>query len=164
MSKGNVIVYYGEGKGKTTSALGHAIRSAGQGKSVIIIQFLKGKNEDEISFIRRLEPEIKFFRFEKSQENFNLLSEEEKKEESMNIKNGFNFAKKVLMTGECNILILDEFLGLLDKRVITMEDLESLLQVKAEDTEIIFTGRVMDEKLRDYADEIYKIQPEKMSG
>ncbi len=162
MSKGNVIVYYGEGKGKTTSALGHAIRSASQGKSVIIIQFLKGKNEDEISFIRRLEPEIKFFRFEKSQENFNLLSEEEKKEESMNIKNGFNFAKKVLMTGECNILILDEFLGLLDKRVITMEDLESLLQVKAEDTEIIFTGRVMDEKLRDYADEIYKIQPEKM--
>ena len=162
MSKGNVIVYYGEGKGKTTSALGHAIRSASQGKSVIIIQFLKGKNEDEISFIRRLEPEIKFFRFEKSQEKFNLLSEEEKKEESMNIKNGFNFAKKVLMTGECNILILDEFLGLLDKRVITMEDLESLLQVKAEDTEIIFTGRVMDEKLRDYADEIYKIQPEKM--
>lgn len=162
MSKGNVIVYYGEGKGKTTSALGHAIRSASQGKSVIIIQFLKGKNEDEISFIRRLEPEIKFFRFEKSQENFNLLSEEEKKEESMNIKNGFNFAKKVLMTGECNILILDEFLGLLDKRVITMEDLESLLQVKAEDTEIIFTGRVMDEKLRDYVDEIYKIQPEKM--
>lgn len=162
MSKGNVIVYYGEGKGKTTSALGHAIRSASQGKSVIIIQFLKGKNEDEISFIRRLEPEIKFFRFEKSQENFNLLSEEEKKEESMNIKNGFNFAKKVLMTGECNILILDEFLGLLDKRVITMEDLESLLQVKAEDTEIIFTGRIMDEKLRDYADEIYKIQPEKM--
>lgn len=162
MSKGNVIVYYGEGKGKTTSALGHAIRSASQGKSVIIIQFLKGKNEDEISFIRRLEPEIKFFRFEKSQENFNMLSEEEKKEESMNIKNGFNFAKKVLMTGECNILILDEFLGLLDKHVITMEDLESLLQVKAEDTEIIFTGRVMDEKLKDYADEIYKIQPEKM--
>ncbi len=162
MSKGNVIVYYGEGKGKTTSALGHAIRSASQGKSVIIIQFLKGKNEDEISFIRRLEPEVKFFRFEKSQENFDLLSEEEKKEESMNIKNGFNFAKKVLVTGECNILILDEFLGLLDKQVITMEELESLLQAKTEDTEIIFTGRVMDEKLKDYVDEVYKIQPEKM--
>ena len=162
MSKGNVIVYYGEGKGKTTSALGHAIRSASQGKSVIIIQFLKGKNEDEISFIRRLEPEIKFFRFEKSQENYDLLSEEEKKEESMNIKNGFNFAKKVLVTGECNILILDEFLGLLDKHVITMEELESMLQAKTEDTEIIFTGRVMDEKLKDYVDEVYKIQPEKM--
>ena len=57
MSKEKVLVYYGEGKGKSTSALGHAIRAASQGKNVIIIQFLKGKNEDEVSFIRRLEPE-----------------------------------------------------------------------------------------------------------
>lgn len=162
MSKGNVLVYYGEGKGKSTSALGHAIQSASQGKSVIIIQFLKGKNDDEISFIRRLEPEIKFFRFEKSQENFDQLSEEEKKEESMNIKNGFNFAKKVLVTGECNVLILDEFLGLLDKQVISIEELESMLQAKSEDTEIIFTGRVMDENLSRYANEIYRIQAEKV--
>lgn len=162
MSKGNILVYYGEGKGKSTSALGHAIQSAGQGKSVIIIQFLKEKSDDEITFIRRLEPEIKFFRFEKSQENYDELSEEEKKEESMNIKNGFNFAKKVLVTGECNVLILDEFLGLLDKQVISVEELESMLQAKSEDTEIIFTGRIMDETLSRYADEIYRIQAEKV--
>lgn len=162
MSKGNVLVYYGEGRGKTSSALGHAIHAASQGRSVIIIQFLKGKNDDEISFIRRLEPEIKFFRFEKSQENYDELSEEEKKEECMNIKNGFNFAKKVLVTGECSVLILDEFLGLLDNRVITNEELESMFQAKSEDTEIIFTGRVMDANLIKYADEIYKIQPEKV--
>lgn len=162
MSKGNVLVYYGEGRGKTSSALGHAIHAASQGRSVIIIQFLKGKNDDEISFIRRLEPEIKFFRFEKSQENYDELSEEEKKEECMNIKNGFNFAKKVLVTGECSVLILDEFLGLLDNHVITNEELESMFQAKSEDTEIIFTGRVMDANLIKYADEIYKIQPEKV--
>lgn len=161
MKKGNVIVYYGEGKGKTSSALGHAIQAASRGKAVIIIQFLKGKNDNEISFIRRLEPEIKFFRFEKSQENYDELTEEEKREESMNIKNGFNFARKVLVTGECNILILDEFLGLLDKHVITIEEMESMLKAKSEETEIIFTGRVMDESLKDYVDEIYRIQPEK---
>lgn len=158
MSKENVLVYYGEGKGKSTSALGHAIRAASQGKNVIIIQFLKGKNEDEISFIRRLEPEIKFFRFEKSQGDYYQLSEEAQKEESLNIKNGFHFAKKVLVTGECNVLILDEFLGLLDNHMISTEELESLLGNKSDDTEIIFTGRVMDEKFAKYADEIYKIE------
>ena len=152
------MVYYGEGKGKSTSALGHAIRAASQGKNVIIIQFLKGKNEDEISFIRRLEPEIKFFRFEKSQGDYYQLSEEAQKEESLNIKNGFHFAKKVLVTGECNVLILDEFLGLLDNHMISTEELESLLGNKSDDTEIIFTGRVMDEKFAKYADEIYKIE------
>lgn len=158
MEHGNVIVYYGQGKGKTTSALGHGIRCASQGKSVIIIQFLKEKNEDEISFIRRLEPEIKFFRFEKSGGNYDELSEEEKREEYMNIRNGFNFARKVLVTGECGVLILDEFLGLLDNHVISAEELESLLEVKAEDTEIIFTGRLLDEELKKCADEVYCIQ------
>lgn len=161
MSKKNVLVYCGEGKGKTTSALGYAIRSASQGKNVIIIQFLKEKKEEEISFIRRLEPEIKFFRFEKSEENYDELSDEEQEEESRNIKNGVNFAKKVLVTGECNVLILDEFLGLLDKQVITEQELEAMLDSKSEDVEIVFTGRVMNESICRYADEIYRVQVEK---
>lgn len=159
MAEGKVFVYYGEGKGKSASALGYAMKEASQGKNVIIIQFLKEKNEEEMSFIRRLEPEIKFFRFEKSAENYNELSPEEQKEESINIKNGINFAKKVLVTGECNVLILDEFLGLLDNRVISIEDLELLLQAKSEDTEIIFTGRAMHTDMTPYANEIYRIQP-----
>ena len=161
MSKGNVIVYYGDGKGKTTSALGYAIQAASQGRSVIIIQFLKGKNDDEMAFIRRLEPEIKFFRFEKSHENFELLSEEQKAEEIMNIKNGLNFARKVLLTGECSVLILDELLGLIDNHVISNDELDAMLQAKSEETEIIFTGREMDASLSQYADEIYEIHTEK---
>ncbi len=161
MEHGNIVVYYGQGKGKTSSALGHAIRCASQGRPVIMIQFMKEKNEDEISFIRRLEPEIRFFRFEKAGGNYEELSEEEKREEYMNIRNGFNFARKVLVTGECGVLILDEFLGLLDNHVIAAEELKSLLEAKAEDTEIIFTGRMMDESIREYADEVYCIQVEK---
>lgn len=161
MEHGNIVVYYGQGKGKTSSALGHAIRCAGQGKSVIIIQFLKEKHEDEISFIRRLEPEIKFFRFEKSGGNYDELSEEEKREEYMNIRNGCNFARKVLVTGECSVLILDEFLGLLANQVISADELEALLEAKTEETEVIFTGRLMDESIKKYADEIYCIRSEK---
>lgn len=160
MKHGNIIVYYGQGKGKTSSALGHAVRCAGQGKPVIMIQFLKERNEDEISLIRRLEPEIRFFRFEKTGGNYDELSEEEKQEEYMNIRNGFHFARKVLVTGECGVLILDEFLGLLDNNVIAVEELKALLDARAEDTEIIFTGRILDESIREYADEVYCIQRE----
>ena len=76
----------------------------------------------------RLEPEIKIFRFEKSDLNFAELSEEKKTEEIINIKNGINFAKKVLSTGECDLLILDELLGLIDNSIITVEDLKKIIR------------------------------------
>lgn len=161
MEKGKVSIFYGHGKGKTSSALGYGIRCASMEKPVIIIQFMREKNEDEISFIRRLEPEIKFFRFEKSQGNYEGLSEDEKKEERENIRNGFNFARKAMGTRECSVLILDEFLGLLDYQVVSLEEFRALLASKPEDMELIFTGRTMDERLRPYADEIYCIREEK---
>lgn len=161
MGEGSVTVYYGSGRGKTTAAIGYAIKAASQGKAVFVIQFLKGRNDDEISFIRRLEPEIKFFQFEKSDINYDELPEDVKNEECMNMRNGFNFAKKVLLTGECNVLILDEFLGLLDNQVISQKEMEILLENKSENTEIIFTGRIKSESIMKYADEIYHIKSKK---
>ena len=64
MSTGKIQVYYGAGRGKTSAALGYAIHEASKGESVIVIQFLKRKDEDEISFLGRLEPEIRLFRFQ----------------------------------------------------------------------------------------------------
>ena len=58
------------------------------------------------------------------------LSEDKKQEEIVNIKNGLNFAKKVLTTGECDLLILDEVLGLIDNEIITVEDLKNLLEAR----------------------------------
>ena len=55
MSTGKIQVYYGAGRGKTSAALGYAIHEASKGESVIVIQFLKRKDEDEISFLGRLE-------------------------------------------------------------------------------------------------------------
>ena len=77
------------------------------------------------------------------------------------MKNGLNFAKKVLVTGECNVLILDEVLGLIDAGVISSEELEAVLKAKMDETEIIMTGRVLEESIRSYADEIYRITAEK---
>ena len=161
MGKGKVQAYYGYGKGKTPAALGYAIHEASKGGSSIIIQFLKGKDDDEISFIKRLEPEIKLFRFQKSDSLYDDLSDEEKQEEKMSMKNGINYARKVLMTEECSMLILDEVLGLVDKKVISVEDLIALIESKSEETTILLTGRVLDEALLPYLDEIYRIQTEK---
>lgn len=158
MNKGLVQVYCGGGKGKTTAALGQGIRAASQGKTVIIIQFLKGRVEKEIDFIKRLEPEIKLFRFEKNEDSFDKLSPEERQEEIMNIKNGLNFAKKVLVTGECGVLILDELLGLVDHKIISLEEVENLIQAKDEETELIFTGIRACEKMIDLADAVYRIE------
>ena len=86
------------------------------------VQSLKGKDDDEISFIKRLEPEIKLFRFQKSDCLYDELSDEEKLEEQMSMKNGINYARKVLTTEECSMLVLDEVLGLVDKKVISAKE------------------------------------------
>ena len=154
METGLVKVYCGDGRGKTTAAIGRAICAASQGKTVIIIQFLKGRNEEELSFIKRLEPEIKLFRFEKSEDFYDQLTQAQQSEEVINIKNGINFARKVVQTGECDVLILDEILGLLDNKIITIEDIEKITENKGEEMELIFTGRFINEELMKIADSV----------
>ena len=146
MKQGAICIYSGDGHGKSPAALGEAVLTAAAGGSVVIIQFLKGKGLKDTEFIHRLEPEIKIFRFEKSDVNFEELPEDKKHEEILNIKNGLNYAKKVLSTGECDLLILDEVLGLIDNRIITVGDLEEILSQKMEDTRIILTGITMNDE------------------
>ena len=111
-----------------------------------------------------MEPEIKIFRFEKSEENFRSLSDERKAEEIHNIKNGLNFAKKVMNTGECSLLILDEVLELLDIDIISVEELKNLLLCKPEDMDIIMTGATSKEAAYSLADEVTKIETSEGQG
>lgn len=157
MEKGTIHIYTGDGRGKSPAALGRAVQAAAKGDYVVIIQFLKGKGLEDTEFVRRLEPEIKLFRFEKSDENYEELSEKKKSEEIMNIRNGINFAKKVLSTGECNLLILDEVLGLPDKNIISVEDLKALLEQRGE-TDVILTGITLNDEVCMLADEVSKIE------
>jgi len=158
MGQGLVHIYSGDGHGKSPAALGQAVLSAAAGEEVVIIQFLKGKGVNDSEFISRLEPEVKIFRFEKSDVNFEELSEEKKNEEIINIKNGLNFAKKVLTTGECDLLILDEVLGLIDNGIITPEDLKAILEVRDEATDIIMTGISLNDEICMLADEVSRIE------
>ena len=83
------------------------------------------------------------------------LSPQEKEEASASIRNGINFARKVLVTGECDILILDEILGILDEGIITCRELIALInQARQSSVELILTGTNCPEELRGEVDEI----------
>lgn len=157
MKQGLIQIYCGEGHGRSATAIGRAVHAASQGKRVVIIQFLK--NLEETDFIKRLEPDIKIFRFEKSEKNFDGLNESEKREEIQHIRNGLNFAKKVLTTGECDLLVLDEVLGLIDNHIIEAEELRAILEIKSEEQSIILTGIRLTDDTCVVADEIYTLDP-----
>lgn len=158
MNKGTIQVIYGEGKGKTTTAFGVGMEALTETRTVIMIQFLKGCAEPEaLDFLKRLEPEMKVFRFEKADGLFEELSSKQQEEELMNIRNGLNFAKKVVSTGECDVLILDEILGLLEQKIIDAKQLVKLLQSKVDEMEVVLTGKVFPKELEPFVDRVLKI-------
>ena len=156
MEKGKITVFSGEGRGKSAAALGMALDAAADGKTAVIIQFLKGKGITDSEFTKRLEPEIKIFRFEKSEIDYMDRSPEEQEEAVVNIKNGLGFARKVLGTGQCNLLILDEVLEVVNKGIISVDELRELVE-SGSDTDIIITGSEMNVEVCKFADRISEI-------
>lgn len=156
MGSGKVMIFMGDGYGKSAAALGIALKRASEHESIVIIQFLKGKGITDSEFTKRLEPEIKIFRFEKSEVDYMQRTPEEQEEAAVNIKNGLSFARKVLTTGECNLLILDEVLEVVNKGIISVEDLKELVE-SASDTDVIITGSEMNVEVCRFADKISEI-------
>lgn len=104
-----------------------------------------------------MEPEIRLFRFQKSEKFYRELPAEERLEEQMNMKNGISYARKVLQTGECDILILDEVLGLLDQNIVPEEEILQLMAMKSDDMHMIMTGQVISDGIMEQADDVYEI-------
>ena len=105
-----------------------------------------------------MEPDVRLFRFEKKDKYYEDLTEEEKKEENENIRNGLNFAKKVLLTQESDMLILDEILGVQEFGIITEEEVISLIREKDDETELILTGNVVSEGVKNAADRVVSLE------
>lgn len=157
LEKGYVNIYCGDGKGKSTSSLGRALVCASEGKKVIVVQFLKGKLTGNLEYLRQLEPELKIFRFEEIEGFYENLSAAQKQEENQNILNGINFVRKVLSIGECDVIVLDEILGLVDFGIIDVSEIIKLIEMKDDSVEMILTGRNLPEALKSYADYISRI-------
>lgn len=158
MEKGLVQIYCGNGKGKTTAAIGLGIRAIGNKLKVIMIQFLKNDGTGECKALKALEPQFKVFHFEKKRGFTWTLTEEEKIELKNEIKMAMKFAKKVMDTGECDILILDEVLGAVAGEFIKIEELCELIDSKPEYVELVLTGRDVPEEVKIRASYISQIE------
>ncbi len=159
MEQGSIVVYHGTGAGKSSAALGQAIRAASAGGTVYMITFLKGQVDS--GYLKRLEPELKLFRFEHLPKFYDEMSEEEREEEKQNIKNGIGFARKVLATGECDMLILDEVLGAISEGALPEYELIDALSQKSPRTTVILTGRRASDGVIELADAVQNVQKEK---
>ena len=158
-------VYCGNGKGKTTLAVGQGLRFATQGKSVIIIQFLKGRERRELDFLEELDNfDFKIFRFEKMDTCYNDLSEQEKAEEEKKSRaeqekaaaySHLDGAETDRGSAED-----DEILGLMDKGIAPVETIIDMLKQKDESMHIIMTGRWLPDALKPYVDSITTITTE----
>ena len=150
MRMGLIHAYFGEGKGKTTAALGLGLRSAGQGMTVFMIQFLKSNQSGgELESVKRLEPSFKIFRFERARQQIRPVTLEESRKDSAN---AMQFARKVLSAHQCDVLILDEVLTAAAQRIVELRDVLELIERKPADMEMVVTGRALPDAIRRRAD------------
>ncbi|WP_312644735.1 cob(I)yrinic acid a,c-diamide adenosyltransferase [Hydrogenoanaerobacterium sp.] len=155
--KGLVHIYCGDGKGKTTAAIGLAVRAAGSGMKVALVQFLKGQQSSELNSLKLL-PNITVIREQLSPKfTFQMDRrelEQTKAAHSRYLKTALELAK----SGECDLLVLDELLGALSCSLIDEELLLELLEQKPPQLELIMTGRNPPQWLLDRADYVSEVR------
>ncbi len=148
MEKGKIHIYTGDGKGKTTAALGLALRAAGAGYKVWIAQFAKGTGQSEHEGLKRFDDLITIKLF--GRENF-ILSKP-KPEDIQCAQEGLAEVAEIFTLGEHRIVILDEVCIALYFNLFTLEELLDVIEKKQEKVELIITGRNAPQKLIEIAD------------
>lgn len=148
MRRGYIQVYTGSGKGKTTAALGLALRAAGAGLRVCIIQFIKKRTCSEHKALERYQDHITI---KQCGQGFIL----KRKASSADIKaavEGIEEVKKVVRSGSVDLLILDEANIAVSRGLISRDDLLEVMEMKPRDMELVITGRYADNEIMAKAD------------
>lgn len=151
MSKGLTIIYIGDGKGKTSAAVGLAVRAAGYGHKVLFLQFVKGSwksGETEVlQNLPKVEVKIMGLGF------VGILGDKRKlAEHRIAARKACNFASRALKSGKYFLVILDEAISAIEIDLITADDLLRLIKEKAESVHLCLTGHKRIKKLIAAAD------------
>lgn len=150
-NKGLVIVYTGEGKGKTTAALGLALRAVGYRKKVLIVQFGKVWFTGEVEGIKKLKPLVKLIQGGKGFVKIlnDKLPLEEHKQAAQKT---FDILYKEVISGKWNLVIADEVVGAVAAKIIDLNQLLKMIKDKPVDLDLVLTGHHAPKRLISQAD------------
>jgi len=150
LEKGFVQVYTGNGKGKSTAAIGQAVRAAGLGLKTYIAQFMKEYPYNELNSLKYLKEWITIEQF--AGDDFVYRKELPNKVELDKARRGLEMAKVKMLSGKYDLIILDEILVSIHFGLFTDEEVMVFIKMKPESVELILTGRYCPDKILDAAD------------
>ncbi len=147
-NQGFIQVYTGNGKGKTTAALGLALRSYGAGKRIFIGQFIKGKHYSELNAIKNSLKNIELKQY--GLDCFIVNDPEEK--DFIAAQKGLEEMKEIILSGKYDLVIMDELNIALYYKLFEIDRVLEILKSKPKHVEIVITGRYAPEKILEIAD------------
>jgi len=153
---GLVQIYTGDGKGKTTAAMGLAVRALAAGLRVLFCQFMKGSESGEFRLIKKLSNNIDTFLC--GLNRFCTNKENPAEDQIKAAKLGLEISKKAILAGKYDIVILDEINVALYFNLIKLDDILEIIKNKPSSVEIILTGRNAPPELYEFADLVSEIK------
>ena len=150
LGKGYIQVYTGNGKGKTTAALGLAFRAAGHGLKTYIGQFMKGQHYGELEAAKQVKPYITIEQY--GQPGWVHVHKPPKEEDVRLAQEGLRKAREAMLSGEYDIIVLDEINTAYYFELISLEDVLKLIRSKPENVELVLTGRFAPPEVTGLAD------------
>ena len=146
--KGYIQVYTGNGKGKTTAALGLAIRAAGAGLKVFIAQFIKMGEYSEIKALKRFKDLIKVEQFRSGR----FIKGKPSASDIEAARKGVEKVKAVFTSGQHNVIIMEEANVAAGLGLLSVDDILKIMDEKPKDVELVITGRGADSRIIEKAD------------
>jgi len=158
MELGLIHIYCGDGKGKTTAAMGLGMRAAGRDKKVLLTQFLKDNETGELNSIEKLGANFEVFKGIPVNKFFKFMSLKEQIETRKEHEERFREVTKKAIDEEVDLLILDEIIASTNLSLVPLAELITFLENKPTGLEVVLTGRNPDEKLVELADYVSEIK------
>lgn len=158
-SQGLVHLYTGDGKGKTTAALGLALRALGRDRKVAVVQFLKRTKlkTGEIVFAEKMDVPLSIRQFGASR----FATKEEKsmvEESGQTVERGWEVARELVTSGDYDLIVLDEITHVVRNGQVQLEDLIELVKNKVPSLELVLTGRHAPPELQDVCDYVTEMK------